>query len=209
MCTRNRPAFLLQAIAAYQAQDYLFRELIIVDGSDAPSTILPPEIESIYVHAPRIPIGDARNVACECAGGEIVVHWDDDDYHAPDRLTYQVGRLQTTTARLVGSSRSVYYDRLTGEVWERNLARFTPMLDGGTLVYRRELWRQHPFTAGAVSGSEHGFVRAHRAVMLDLYGGPLYVVAGLHSGNRANKDFADGSWRRVPLADLPAYALAA
>lgn len=203
LCTRDRAGFLKHAIAAYFSQAYENKELIVVDGSDVPSVLLAPMAESIYLHAPAIPLGDARNVACECAAGDVVVLWDDDDLHAPDRLASQVEYLTKTRARLVGLSRRLYFDAAAGVAYERNVA---PILDGGTLAFYRDLWRRHPFTAGAFL-CEQEFVRAHRASMLDLAGIEApYVVAALHDGNRANKDFASPSWRRASLDEVPIYA---
>jgi len=38
-------------------------------------------------------VGAKRNLACDLANGDIIVHWDDDDWMADWRLSYQVEQL--------------------------------------------------------------------------------------------------------------------
>lgn len=34
--------------------------------------------------------GARRNIACEQACGDFIAHWDDDDWHAPHPMAYQI-----------------------------------------------------------------------------------------------------------------------
>ena len=84
------------AVRCFLRQDYPDRELVIVDDSpDAADALLPDLPEDagrvVYLHRPgRRSAGEKRNLAVERSRGEVVVHWDDDDWSAPDRLTHQV-----------------------------------------------------------------------------------------------------------------------
>src|SRR5262245_38881356 len=91
MPTFNRARFTAQAIRYFARQDYARRELIVVDdGSDA---AMPeersggPAIRYVRLDS-RKTVGEKRNIACEAAQGEIILHWDDDDWQASWRISY-------------------------------------------------------------------------------------------------------------------------
>jgi len=89
MPTRNRRLFVVQAVAQFLAQDYGDRELIVVDdGEDAVADLLPADsrIRPLRLDR-RATIGAKRNIACEAAAGEVIAHWDDDDWMADWRPT--------------------------------------------------------------------------------------------------------------------------
>jgi len=94
MPTYNRRAFVPQAIAYFLRQDYANKELIIVDdGIDAVGDLVPADQHIRYIRlSQKTTLGVKRNIACEQARGTIIAHWDDDDWHAPHRLRYQVHR---------------------------------------------------------------------------------------------------------------------
>ena len=50
----------------------------------------------------RTTIGARRNLACREARGAILVHWDDDDWYAPDRLRRQIAPILAGRADLTG-----------------------------------------------------------------------------------------------------------
>ena len=58
------------------------------------------------------------NLACEMARGDILAHFDDDDWYAPWRLTYQVEALTGARADLCGINQLLYYDLRDGRGYE-------------------------------------------------------------------------------------------
>src|SRR5262245_31513629 len=96
MPTRDRRGLVPQAVACFLAQDYPHRELVVVDDGAAPiADLLPcdPRVRYFAVSGPPASTGAKRNLACGWAKGELVAHWDDDDWCAPWRLSYQIGAL--------------------------------------------------------------------------------------------------------------------
>src|SRR5690348_4458021 len=93
--TRNRREWLPQAIVCFQLQTYEHRELLIVADGDDVSDLVPQEDSRIRLvcSGSRLTIGAKRNYGCAHACGEIIAHWDDDDYSAQQRLTEQVALL--------------------------------------------------------------------------------------------------------------------
>jgi len=91
--TYDRSEFLSQALKLIGRQDYPNLEVIIVDDSEKAEDV-PKEIAGIpikYLHLDlRVTIGEKRNIAVLHAKGEVIVHWDDDDYFRPHRVSTQV-----------------------------------------------------------------------------------------------------------------------
>ena len=92
--TFERPEFLALALDNILQQDYPVHEVVVVD--DGPEA-LTQDWRAVglgrvkYIHLPaRMTIGAKRNVACAAATGDVVVHWDDDDYFHSSRLRLQV-----------------------------------------------------------------------------------------------------------------------
>jgi glycosyltransferase involved in cell wall biosynthesis len=79
-----------RAIAAFDAQSYQDRELIIVTLDDV-SFLKKP----FYKAKAGSVLGQMRNIAVDVAKGDLVCMWDDDDVHHPDRLKRQIEVLGT------------------------------------------------------------------------------------------------------------------
>ena len=88
MPTRNRPGFAERAVAQFLAQDWPRKELIVLDDSDPglePRIAEIPGLVRVVATGPMT-LGDKRNLAVSLSRGEIVHHWDDDDWSGPGRL---------------------------------------------------------------------------------------------------------------------------
>ena len=84
--------------AAFQAQTWPHKELIVLDDSPEPSDFMRSLTDDRvkYVHEPeRMPVGLKRNRLAEMATGELIAHFDDDDYYAPRYLEHMVSHLET------------------------------------------------------------------------------------------------------------------
>lgn len=92
MPTRNRRAFVPRAVDCFRRQDHPARELVIVDDGDDPIASLVRDLAGddpaiTYHRLPHpLPLGPKRNLAVSLARGELIAHWDDDDWSAPHRL---------------------------------------------------------------------------------------------------------------------------
>ncbi len=120
MPTYNRRRFVPQAITYFLRQDYPSRELIIVDDGTEPVGDLVPDDASIrYLYREgRLTVGAKRNLACEAAKGEIIVHWDDDDWLADWRLSYQVESLLREEADVCGLDKLLFYSPASDRAWQ-------------------------------------------------------------------------------------------
>ncbi len=152
--------------------------------------LVPPNVRLLHLSA-NPPIGRMRNAGCEIARGEVIAHFDDDDYSAPGRLADQLRRLRTTGAAVTGYHSMRFTD---GRRWwlYRGAAGYAL---GTSLVYRRDWWQLHPFQELRV-GEDNAFVRAagHRLVSADA--GEL-MFATNHSGNTSPRQLATKQWQEI------------
>ena len=199
MPTASRRLFVPLAIGHFLQQDYSERELVIVDdGTDAVEDLVPEDPRIRYVQvASGLTLGAKRNRACELAGGEIIVHWDDDDWYPPDRVSRQVEALITRDADCCGSSRVYYRDPARGRAWEYAYERAgRPWLAGNTLAYRRPAWERNRFREVQV-GEDWLFVSSLAANRIADLCDPSLCVAAIHPGNTSRKRPAGRYWRPI------------
>jgi glycosyltransferase involved in cell wall biosynthesis len=203
MPTCDRRGFVPGAIAGFLAQDYANLELVVVDdGSDSISDLVPADPRIIYVRPPqRLSVGAKRNLACSQARGEIIVHWDDDDWYPPSRVTRQVRALIERSVDVCGTSVLYYYDRTRERAF---LYRYSgggaPWVAGTTLAYRRHVWTRRPF-ADVQVGEDAQFVWASADRVGDLRD-PTLCVASVHPGNVSPKDTGGVYWSLASVDDV-------
>lgn len=204
MPTYNRRSFVPQALRCFLRQDYAHRELIVVDdGSDPVADCIPnhPDIRYLRLDQ-KLTIGAKRNFACLQARGDVICHWDDDDWYPSWRIRTQVRTLVDRSADLCGSSRIFYYDAGNNRAWEyRYSAPGAAWVAGSTLAYRKDCWEQHKFTDVQV-GEDSRFVwSAAKKVVADLADSTL-CVAMLHAGNTSRKEPSGTFWHPRPNTEV-------
>jgi len=99
-----------------------------------PFDLVPVDENIRYIRlSEKTMVGAKHNLACEQARGTIIAHWDNDDWHVPHRLSYQVEAL-------------LFYDRKTGNAWRYTYSENQrAWLSGSTLCYKRAFWVHHRF----------------------------------------------------------------
>jgi glycosyltransferase involved in cell wall biosynthesis len=158
LVTRDRETFLSQALRCFARQDYPRKELIVVDDGD---TSVGPLCEGrknvTYLRlASSTPTGTKLNLGIEAARGDILQKLDDDDFYAPGFVSAAVGRLQRARREgalvawccfpvLIARERRLFF---SGHGWKA----------GGTLCFRRSLWKHRPFR-DIYSSSDSWFIR--------------------------------------------------
>ena len=201
MPTADRRPFVAAAIEIFLRQDYEPRELVILDdGAVAISDLVPPDPRLRYVRVdPGLSLGAKRNRACELARGEIIAHWDDDDWYPPDRIRRQVEALGSPALQVCGSSR-LYFRELGGRAWEYTyLKNSRPWVAGSTLAYRRGAWERQPFRAVQVGEDSHFVWSWEERDVVDL-ADPGLCVAAIHPGNTSAKRPIGAYWKPVDAA---------
>jgi glycosyltransferase involved in cell wall biosynthesis len=197
MPTCDRRAFVQRAIAQFLAQDYEPRELIVLDDGEQPVADLMPDDSRVrYVREERkSPIGVKRNRLCELARGEVIVHWDDDDWNAPWRVSHQVERLLASGADICGLDRPLFYDPAERRAWQYIYPpTASPWVYGATLCYTKAFWRRNPFPPiGVGEDSQFVWAATHKKILrLD---DPTFFVGIIHPGNTSPKQTYGSRWR--------------
>ena len=192
--TKDRREWLPQAIRCWQLQSYADRELLIVaDGADVSDLV--PRDERIRLIGPSgaRTIGEKRNFGCAAARGQIICHWDDDDWSGPARMADQVARLMSSGRAVTGYRRIRF---TTGEAsWLYKGAE--NYVVGLSLCYLRAWWAEHPFPHLQV-GEDNAFVfasaAAHQLAPADA-GDLMYGT--IHAGNTSPRQIEKHSWERL------------
>ena len=205
MPTADRRRFVPEAIRLFLAQDYAAKELIILDdGADVVKDLVPDDPRIRYLRGTRREsVGAKRNRLCSEAKGELIAHWDDDDWHAPSRLSRQAAEIIGGHADVCGLDRVLFFDLTTQKAFEYVYpAGGSPWLYGATLCYRKSLWRRFPFPEISV-GEDTRFVAAVAgspgAARIRTLAAPEMYVGLIHTGNTGPKRTNDPTWRPQPL----------
>jgi glycosyltransferase involved in cell wall biosynthesis len=203
MPTADREVFVRRALRCFLRQDYPRLELIVVDdGAHAIEPSLPDDPRIRYVRLdPRQSIGAKRNLACSRAEGEIIVHWDDDDWYPPWRVRTQVRALLDRPADVCGTSRLLFFEPATERAWEYRYTSSPGWLAGTSLAYRKSLWERGKFQDIQI-GEDLRFLQGARdAAVCDLDERRL-AVGMIHAGNTSRKDTAGPLWRPQPAESV-------
>lgn len=191
--TRNRRNWLPKAIDCFISQTYKNAELLIVADGDDVFDLLPDDDRIRLIHLGETRnIGEKRNFGCSRAAGEVICHWDDDDYSAPDRLAHQIGMLGESGLVVTGFHSMKFTD---GTNWWKYQGKSNYSL-GTALCYRRDWWQAHPFKPMAV-GEDNEFVYAAQAAgqIVSEDAGDL-MHATIHPNNTSPRMIAD-NWEKL------------
>jgi len=200
MPTHNRRSFIPQAIRCFLRQDYSNLELLVVDdGTEQVNDLVPTNDRIRYVRFDqKLTIGAKRNLACEKARGEFIVHWDDDDWYPSSRVRTQVRAMIERGADLCGSSRVAYFDPARDRAWEyRYPSAKGPWVAGNTLAYRKSFWSRHKFPDIQV-GEDSRFVWSSKGRAVADLADPGLCVATVHSNNTSRKNVNAVYWHSQP-----------
>jgi len=186
LVTRDRPAFFRQALRCFSSQDYPNKEVIVVDDGMRPVERLCAAMPCVtYIRRPSpTSTGTKLNIGIETARGDILQKLDDDDFYAPGFLSAAVARLQRAQREdalvawccflvLIARERRLYF---SGHGWKA----------GGTLCFRRSLWKRHPFR-DMYGSSDSWFIRDNQPSLERVCDAKQYLLVR-HGAN---------TWRRI------------
>lgn len=135
-----------------------------------------------------------RNAGCEAARGEIIAHFDDDDFSHPDRLACQIRLLLSSPGCQVAGYCSMRFT--DGVSWWRYNGTQKYAL-GTSLVYRRDWWRLHHFPEVQI-GEDNGFAQqaATRGALVTVEAGEMQW-ATIHPENTSPRQLRGNQWVKL------------
>ena len=204
MPTADRRAYLAQAMQYFRRQDYPNLELLVVDdGRDAVADCVPSDSRVRYLRLPhKLNVGAKRNFACEQARGEIIVHWDDDDWYPSRRVSAQVRALAEGGYDVCGTSQLFYFDPARDRAWRYRFSQpGRRWVAGNTLAYKKSFWSRRRF-AGVQVGEDARFVFAAPAGSVCDLDDPALCVGMIHASNTSPKSTSGAHWHAEPRATV-------
>lgn len=168
--------------------------MLIVSDGDRVDDIIPSDPRIRHVHSEdeaHRKIGGKRNFANSLASGELIAHWDDDDWSAPARLATQVALLLDQRKPATGFRTMRFTDGDRSWLYEGD-----PFYAVGTsLLYRKDYWQANPFPHLQI-GEDGAFVRnaiAGKQICVMDAGELMYAT--IHGGNTCPRNLQMTNYR--------------
>ena len=194
MMTAGRRAFIPRTIALFLAQSEPDCELVILDQGSIPvADLVPQHPRIVYRHEPARTLGAAQNRCCELCSAPVIVHWDDDDWHAPTRVATQRAALARANADICGLAVIPFLSDEGSAAWDYRWEASAPWVFGATFAYRRDLWDRHRFAEVPV-GYDNLFVQGVTGARILPQGDDGWFVARVHGGNTSAKRTDGPHW---------------
>lgn len=193
MPTADRRELVRVAIENFLAQGYANKELVIIDdGHERIDDLLPREGAICYQRIERgLTVGEKRNLACALAQGEIIIHWDDDDWRSDQWIGVQVRHLLEGKADITGLDQPYFYNPYLEQAWQyiypKDDGRNWPAwVHGGTLCYWKSFWKSNPFPKLNI-GEDVEFLWSRHPKRVVPHRGIYLYVAFIHDRNASPK----------------------
>ena len=193
---KDRLWCLPDALRSWAEQTYPNRELIVVSEDPEVADALPKH-PAIAFRDCKVgaTVGHKRNLAIDWAHGDIIAHFDSDDYSHPERLAEQVKALKRYPAQVCGyhTLRFLHTSGMTREFTLKEPHE----LHGNSLAYYRDHWeRVGKFPDRNWAEDGHLLARTDPKLIARLDGGERTIAR--HEDYKYNPE-----WRVVEPARLP------
>lgn len=190
--TINRFIFLKQLFKYIYKQDYLGeKEIIILNDGHKKLSNIPIQDNTKYRLInlkTKNTIGYKRNLLNDEAHGDILIYFDDDDYHAPTRITHTVESLIGGNNLIAGSSKSFVFKASNKKIYEygpygRNHS------GAGSMGFFKEYTNYHKFDELKNNAEESSFTKNFTEPMTQLDAKKTILVIH-HQQNTFDKDLS-------------------
>jgi hypothetical protein len=202
MPTYNRRHFVPRAIEYFLRQDYEPKELIVVDdGQDSVADLMPDDSRIRYFRLnEKLTLGAKLNLACEYALGDVIALWDDDDWYAAHRLSYQVPALRPEKVDMCGINQLLYYDLQTGRAY-KYIYPSGQRIWLSALCYFKAFWAKHRF-ADIQVGMDAKFVWSADPRRVLPLTDCTFAVHTIHAHNVSPKRTEGAYWHPFPVEEI-------
>jgi glycosyltransferase involved in cell wall biosynthesis len=208
LATRDRPAFVRQAIRCFLRQTYDHAELIVVDDGKTSVAELCSglcRVRHVRVEEP-MSLGEKLNIGIRHAQGMILQKLDDDDYYHSEFLERAVHSLSSADRGRSVVAWDCFVVLLPGEAQVRFSGH--GWAAGGTLCFHREVWERTHFRAVA-SAVDAWFLQDLQPTIIRVCEPERYILVR-HSHNTwrtMNGERVEEYFRRCRVYPKPLIAL--
>ena len=200
MPTYCRPTYARCAVMFFNKQKYPNKELIIIDDSPLKSKF-PKQHNITVIHLTKqCTIGHKRNVGIDHSRGYIFINWDDDDYHCPTRIMYQVKPLLNNLCDITVLYKCIYFDEASRTFYktsqeDENRIWYNGWICG-TLACSKKLWKLIKFKRTFIGEDKEFLLKSkkHNAVIMPMKNTWRYAV-NRHNNNTFHIPFT----KHVPI----------
>lgn len=189
--TYNRRQFIPYLIKCIESQNYpkkYIEWIILDDGTDKIGDLVKDIPYVIYIAKDeKLTIGQKRNILNKTAKNEVIIYFDDDDFHHPDRIKHSVTKLMGQKKTLVVGSSMMYM------YFTKNHKLFTMGPYGpnhttaGVMAFHRDYLKKAEFDDEKTFGEEKAFLDNYKQSVIQL--NPMKtIVVFCHDNNTFDKN---------------------
>jgi len=199
VCVSNRPSQLGHIVEMFEAQDWPFKDLVLVTNADDYATDAVVGFAGIHLvqTKPSVSLGDCLNQGFAAASGDVIARFDDDDLYAVGYLRSVVEVFRSMDAQVTGKAEYFAYvesqDRTVRRFTGKS-ARYVGRVAGGSLAVIAEAVRGVKFPKQNV-GEDVEYMRSCERAGLRIWAsGPkgflqMRNTHGGHTWEIADRDF--------------------
>lgn len=150
---------------------------------------------NVHIYTEAHPtIGDKRNALIGLAGGEVIIHHDDDDLYHPERIATQMRQLtEHPDADIIGCHQMTFVEETTGDRYHYQGRPGYAI--GVSMCYPRRTWEARKFESKD-QGEDNDFWVTRNVYTCEARD---MIVARKHAGNSSVKDPASNPKMWVPV----------
>ena len=229
LLTADRQRLTDRAVQCFLDQTFTGARLLIYDNGEKEYEFLRPVNQRVTIvrnpSARGHKIGALRNEAIDMVKAEIIVHWDSDDWSAPERVSKQIAVMAASPVAATGFHNLLFLDTRVAQypdpmykAWEHDYHKFggynanSPHVAGTSLAYWRETWQECPFSE-TVRYEDPAWCKLVQVHAVNGVGTPGHdhplLIAEVHGGNMssayavfdAHQPHINPEWRRAPEWD--------
>lgn len=125
-------------------------------------------------------IGAKRNRLCEIATGEIIVHFDDDDFYSPTYIEIAVNHLINSVANTTDLNCAMFANIDKKLAWQYTYKGSQPYVLGSGMMYYKKVWERNKFKDISEGEDMHFVANAGRVIACNLFN---HFYASIHGDN--------------------------
>lgn len=137
----------------------------------------------------RLPIGMKRNWLTSLATGDVIVHWDDDDWYPSTSVSLRVKQLIQNNVQMVGCTTIPCFDTTVCMSWMNvppQTDKLHERLSEATFAYFKSAWEKHKFDPQVIGTEGSLFVKGRENEFKEIsYDG--VIVSLVHRGNLSSR----------------------